>query len=190
MRIHTFPFAGLLIAVLLTGKSQTCSAQFNRYGGGLSFTTGVDDPTARTGNPGLLIRGVYEIKRKIFIVPGLTFYMPKTVTDQFNNSRTTWFTTFDVDGQYAIAKEKQLLFYAMAGLNLTNLTNKFKGDDPAFENESNFEPGFNFGTGIEMIVDKDFNAFAQIRYTVGLYEQLVISLGAHYYIETRRFRNW
>ena len=88
---------------------------------------------------------------------------------------------------YAIAKEGSILFYGLAGANFSLLSSAFDGAD----RQNKFMPALNIGTGIEMIVEKDINAFAQVRGVVGSYAQYVaISIGVHYYFNGRRFRTW
>ena len=50
--------------------------------------------------------------------------------------------------------------------------------------------GASLGTGMEMIVEKDINAYAQVKYMLSKYQQLVISIGVLYYFDGRRFRKW
>ena len=169
--------------------SAGASAQFTRIGGGLSFSTGIENEDHKTGNPGIGARGVVELGEKFWIMPALTFYMPgKRQTTNYGMA-TTWFGTFDADVTYAMAHEGAILFYALAGANISLLHSSFKsGDFPA---ENKIMPALNVGTGIEMIVEKDLNAFAQIKGVIGSYSQyLAIGIGVHYYFNGRRYKSW
>lgn len=183
-------YLAALIACLLL--SATAYSQFTRVGGGLCFSPGIDSPTYETGNPGFNARGVFEINEKLWLVPSLTFYVPKSRTYPSLETRKTFFGSFDANLTYTLTTESTLLFYALGGLNMTMLHNTYKTDDPALENVSEFLPGINIGTGIEMIVAEDINAITQIKYVVGKSpaQYLVISVGVHYYITGRRFRKW
>lgn len=186
---RTIYLAALLAFLLL---SATSYSQFTRVGGGLCFSPGIDNLTYQTGNPGFNARGVFEIADKLWAVPSLTFYVPKSRTYTSGESRKTFFGSIDANLTYTLATESTLLFYAFGGLNLTMLHSSYNSDDPALENVSEFLPGINIGTGIEMIVAEDINAITQIKYVVGKSpaQYLVISVGVHYYITGRRFRKW
>ena len=182
--------ATLLACFLL---SASASAQFTRIGGGLTFSPGIDNVTYETGNPGLNVRGVFEIGDELWAIPSLTFYVPKSRTDQSTGDiRKTFFWSFDANLTYTLTTESTLLFYAMGGFNLTGLYSSYTTNDPTLENVSDILPGINLGTGIEMIVAEDINAITQIKYVVGKSpaQYLVISVGVHYYITGRRFRKW
>ena len=173
--------------------SVRANAQFNRIGGGLTFSPGIDNTTYETGNPGFNARGVYELGDKLWAIPSMTFYVPKTRTDQnTGDSRKTFFGSIDANVAYTLTTESTLLFYALGGINLTGLRTAYKSDDPALVNNFEALPGINIGTGIEMIVEKDINAFTQIKYVIGQppAQYLVISVGVHYYITGRRFNSW
>ena len=49
---------------------------------------------------------------------------------------------------------------------------------------------FNIGTGIEMIIERDWTAFAQIKGVIGSYKFVAINIGVHYYISGRRYKTW
>jgi len=61
---------------------------------------------------------------------------------------------------------------------------------PGLGNKYEILPGFAIGTGIEMIVEKDINAFAQVKYIISKYQQLIIYVGIHYYFVGRKYRTW
>jgi hypothetical protein len=175
--------------IVLLGLSSVSSAQFNRIGGGLSFSTGIENVDHKTGNPGLCARGVMEFGEKFWVIPALTFYMPGKRQHNTYGMATTWFGTIDADVTYAMAHEGTILFYALAGANVSLLSTSFKSGD--YPSASKVMPALNVGTGIEMIVEKNLNAFAQVKGIIGSYSQyLVISIGVHYYFSGRRYKSW
>jgi hypothetical protein len=180
----------LLAFFLIIVTSTSTGAQFTRIGGGLTFSPGIDNFTYKTGNPGFNARGVFDLADRFWAVPSLTFYVPKNHTTSQGEKQTTWFFAFDGDITFTMATEKTLLFYALGGFNITNLYSSFDSDNPELENSYEVLPGLNIGTGIEMIVGDDINAFTQIKYVVGEYQHLVISIGVHYYLSGRRFKSW
>ena len=94
--------------------------EFTRLGGGLTFSTGIEDENHKTGNPALTARGVLELGEKFWLVPGLSLYLPGK-----RQGSTTMFYTFDADVTYSLATEKTILFYALAGGNLSYVSTKF-----------------------------------------------------------------
>jgi hypothetical protein len=159
---------------------------FTRVGGGLAFNTGIENADHKTGNPGINVRGVLELGEKFWLIPGATVYLPGK-----RQGSTTFFSSFDADFTYSLAKEKSILFFALAGVNLSYVSTKFD----VRERESNLLPGLNIGTGVEMIIERDWTAFAQIKGVIGSYEQevsayIAINIGVHYYISGRRYKTW
>lgn len=164
-------------------------AQFNRFGGGLTFNSPISSPDLNIGNPGFNFRGVLEINEKFFMIPSLTFQLPKKKV-YIDGEKRTFFGNLDVNLTYTLATEKQLLFYALAGADFTNIYTSWDTEVPDYENKYEIVPGIVIGTGIEMIVETDINAFAQVKYIIGKYQQLVIYIGVHYYFKGRRYRTW
>lgn len=187
---HLFLLCGLVSFLLSVPSSGLVRAQFNRFGGGLCFSTGIEDIyLVETGNPGFNFRGVYEINERFFILPVLTFYVPKT-SSYPGLDLTAYYGHIDAYIGLRLAHEKQIMFYAIAGPNLTNLYQSFETDNPEYQNKYEVFPGASIGTGIEMIIDMNFNAFAQVNYILAKYQQLIISIGAHYYFDGRRYKSW
>jgi len=165
--------------------------QFNRFGGGLTFNSPISSPNLNIGNPGFNFRGVMEFNKNFFLIPSITFQIPKTKTyTDVSGHKRTFMGSLGADVTYTLATEKQLLFYALAGPNFTNIYTSWDTEDPNLENEYEFLPGLSIGTGIEMIVERDINAFAQVKYIIAKYQQLIISIGVHYYFGGRKYRAW
>ena len=163
--------------------------QFNRFGGGLTFNSPVNSSDLTIGNPGIHLRGVMELGDKFFVIPSITFQIPKTKIYDYGE-KMTFLGSLDADLIYKMAIEKQLLFYALAGANFTNIYEKWNTVVPDVENKYEFLPGLGIGTGIEMIVEKDLNAYTQVKYIIGKYQQLIIFIGVYYYFKGRKYRAW
>ena len=155
----------------------------------MPFNSPMNSPDLEIGNPGITGRGVLELNEDFFIIPELTFQVPKKKTYSDGEKKTTM-VNVDVNVTYTLATEGTLLFYALLAPGLSNIYTKWDTDVPGYESGMEFVPGLSVGTGIEMIVEKDINAYAQVKYVVSKYQQLVISIGVHYYFEGRRFRKW
>lgn len=180
----------IFLTVLFLIEFLPLDAQFNRIGAGLAFDTPISSPDLHIGNPGIHFRGVYEINRKFFIIPSATFQFPKNKLYSDGYEKLTLLASLDVNFTYSLAVEKQLLFYALLDPNFTNIHTSWEPDDPDYPNKYELCPGIGIGTGIEMIVEGNFNAFAQVKYILGKYQQLVIDIGVYYYFEGRIRRIW
>ena len=177
------------LLLLMNVLPQTLDAQFNRFGGGLSFSSGIEDPIIETGNPGFVFRGVYEFNTSLFLIPSLAFFLPNTLST-VSGSVTAYYGHLDAHLGYKLTHEGPIMFYAIAGPDLTNLYKKYETNNPDLVNGYEAYPGVSIGTGVEMIIDMSFNAFIQARYIIGQEQQLIISLGAHYYFDGRRYKSW
>jgi hypothetical protein len=184
------PDRSIILTFLLFTVFLPLDAQFNRIGGGLAFNSPISSPDLHIGNPGFHFRGVYEINRKFFVIPSLTVQIPKKKIYSDGTEKLTYLGSLDANVTYSLAIEKQLLFYALIAPNFTNIYTSWEPENPDHENKYEFCPGIGIGTGIEMIVEGNFNAFAQIKYIIGKYQQLVIDIGVYYYFEGRIRRIW
>ncbi len=182
-------FSSLLIIFFAIISLSGLDAQFNRFGGGLAFNSPMNAVDLDIGNPGFNARGVFEINEDFFVIPELTFQLPKKKSYN-DGQKKTIMVNVQANVTYTLATEGTLLFYALLGPSLTTIYTNWDTDLPGFETGTEFLPGLAVGTGIEMIVEKDINAYAQIKYIVCNYQQLVISIGVLYYFEGRRFRKW
>jgi hypothetical protein len=192
--MNRFHFQAIFLFILTVSGFIPIDAQLNRIGGGLAFNTPISSPDLNLGNPGFNLRGVYEYNRKFFIIPSVTFQLPKTkdYTDIYGNvyEKLTLLASIDANVTYAIAIEKELLFYALVAPNFTNIYTNWDPETDEQKDKYQLCPGIGIGTGIEMIVEKNINAYAQIEYVLGKYQQLVIFIGIHYYFEGRIRRIW
>lgn len=168
-------------------------SQFSRFGGGLSFSSGVDFNGGRTGNPGITIKGYYKGNDRLSIVPALTVFSPNN-KGNFSYKLTNYMFHIDLDGQYGIMKEDQIVLYGLAGINATTIVSRYKSlidvGGVQLENDSSIRPGINLGAGLKLYVNKAFSGYLQTKYTAGGFNQLVISLGAIYHPEGNYRRKW
>lgn len=189
-----FRFRAVFLFILTVAGFVSVSAQLNRIGGGLAFNTPISSPDLHIGNPGFNFRGVYEYNRKFFVIPSVTFQLPKTKHYQdpygVNIEKLTLLASIDINVTYALAIEKELLFYALVAPNFTNIYTDWNPETNERKDKYQLCPGIGIGTGIEMIVKKNVNAYTQIEYVLGKYQQMVIFIGIHYYFEGRIRRIW
>lgn len=141
-------------------------------GGGLAFGT-----EAKT--IGFNLKCQYSITESIDLVGGLTFFLPKTETQNIPFAGTiktkSTLLSFDIDGHYHFAINDQIKVYPLSGLNITNVSvsvNNTKTGDT--------KVGLNVGAGGTYKINESLNAFAETKYIIGNYDQLVITLGILY----------
>ena len=187
-----FRFKLLLIVFLIT-LPELCYTQFNRFGGGLSFSSGVDFNRGTTGNPGIFAKGYYKINNRFNITPALTVFNRYNKGDAFFKLVNYMFH-FDIDCQYGIFKEEQLVVYCLGGINATTVISKYNSlintGAEQLEDDSSIMPGINVGAGLKMYIDKSFDGVLQAKYVAGGFSQFVISLGAIYHINRNNRKTW
>jgi hypothetical protein len=192
--MNRFHLKAVFLVILTVSGLIPVHAQLNRIGGGLTFNTPISSPDLTIGNPGFNLRAVYEYNRKFFVIPSVTFQLPKTkhYKDNYGNvfEKLTLLASIDANVTYAIAIEKELLFYALVAPNFTSIYTDWNPETDERKDKYQLCPGIGIGTGIEMIVEKNVNAYTQIEYVLGKYQQLVIFIGIHYYFEGKIRRIW
>lgn len=149
---------------------------FNSYsqisaGGGLVY--GTEQQTI-----GFNLRGQYNITENIDIVGGLTFYLPnkekQTLIFTTVESKTNMWA-FDVDGHYNFGIIDKLKVYPLAGLNIAGVTIEVNGTE-----SSDTEVGLNIGAGATYEITEKIAGLFETKYTIGNFDQAVISLGVLY----------
>lgn len=159
----------LLFFLALLISSHSLSAQLS-VGGGLSFGTGIE-------NIGLFARGGYDITDEIRGNATVNFFFGENVEGIVKTS--LW--TINLDGHYVLVDEDNLAIYGLAGLNIG--ISRVKFDDPTgiigsfSDSETNI--GLNAGGGVELPLDA-INPFAEVKYVIGGFDQLVIVAGVRY----------
>ncbi len=168
------------------------NAQFDGISGGLTFSSGVDYNTGTTGNPGIFCKMYFEVDKRTHIVPSLSVYKAYKRSNFSQELRTHMFHG-DLDGVYSIYKDKAIRFMGFAGLNTTAIISKWKilENNPNLSNMSDLKPGLNLGGAFHLYVDDTFDAYISGKYIVSTFNQLVINVGAIYYIGGKhRKGNW
>ena len=167
------------------------SAQLDRIGGGLAFSSGIDYNHYRTGNPGLWIKPYFRVLPKMYLIPSVTIfnrYKRTTFTEEVRN----YMFHGDVDLQYQVFQQDEIKIVLMAGLNATGLISRYDMlvdvGDP-LDNISDLGLGANIGAGLEMIINNYYDAVLTTKYVAGTYSQFVINLGVLYYINPKQHRH-
>jgi hypothetical protein len=178
----------ILIMVMLP---LAASAQFERAGLGLSFSSGVEYNFHETGNPGVWANTYFKIANRFHLVPSLTVFNPykKTTVDE---SIKNYMFHGDLNAQYAIFKEGDLRVVGVAGLNATTVISRYENflGLEGLPNISDVKLGLNLGGTIEMQVDDYWDAVLTGKYIAGPWSQFVVSIGVVYVFEGRMGRGW
>jgi len=67
----------LKVIVFISGIIFLCSgvnAQVTGVSGGLSFSSGIEYNTGNTGNPGLFVKTLLKLDKRLYIVPSVTIF--------------------------------------------------------------------------------------------------------------------
>ena len=159
-----------LLAIISIALTFNSFAQISA-GGGLSY--GTEQKTM-----GFNLRGQYSITESIDVVGGLTFYLPnkekQTILFATFESKTTMWA-FDVDGHYNFDIIDKLKVYTLAGLNIAGVSVEVNGTKA-----SDTEVGLNIGAGATYEINDQLAGFFETKYTIGNFDQAVISLGVLY----------
>ncbi|MGS2763047.1 outer membrane beta-barrel protein [Sinomicrobium sp. M5D2P9] len=146
----------------------TCRFAFaqndTRIGGKLIYGSEIE-------NIGIGATAEIPVLDKLVIAPDIGFYFPK-------NEQGIKTNVFEVNGNvnYYFVEAKTIGFYGLGGLNYTHVKVKIDNDF-ASGSGSNGEVGLNLGAGANFHIGQRFLPFAEIKYVLGDYDQLVIAAG-------------
>lgn len=151
----------VLFACLASAVTNTVNAQDavkNRVGFFLAFASGDYD---EIGIGGI---GEFRVGQKVTISPQLIFYFPEEDVNllEINGNVNYYFYNHDI-----------FEFYGLGGLNITRVSWDYGNDVDGSETEL----GLNLGGGINFEVGKSFVPFSELRFTLGDFDQFVISAG-------------
>ncbi|WP_461532233.1 outer membrane beta-barrel protein [Sinomicrobium sp.] len=160
----------LFSAALLILTCQFAVAQNDtRIGGKLMYGSEIE-------NIGIGVTAEFPVLEKLVIAPDLGFYFPKKEGGYKLNA-------FEINGNvnYYFVQEENIGFYGIAGLNYAHLKAKYDGPSGfGGDGDGNGELGFNLGAGANFNVGKNFLPFAEIKYVLGDFDQLVIAAGVKF----------
>jgi outer membrane immunogenic protein len=151
----TLFFAGLALAVSNTTFAQGAK---NRVGFFLAAETGDIDEI------GIGALGEFRVAQKFSLSPQLILYFPGDDLHVLE---------FNFNGNYYFYSHEVFSFYGLGGLNFTRVSYNGPGDNDYDNNEI----GLNLGGGINFEIGERFAPFSELRFTIGDYDQFVISAG-------------
>ena len=112
--------------------------------------------------------GEFRIADKVTLSPQLILYFPEDRGGYDVN-----YFEINVNANYYFYNTDIFEFYGLGGLNLT----RAHWDDDNGNDDSDTELGLNLGGGINFEIGKSFVPFSELRFTIGDYDQFVISAG-------------
>lgn len=163
----------VVVCFALVMGSQSSFAQdaaTNRAGFLLAFASGDID---EIGIGGL---GEFKVGDKVTISPQLIFYFP----DDNNGRGNDWKQSFlEINGNvhYYFFDEDIFEIYGLAGLNFARWSYEYNDGFGNEVDDSGVELGLNLGAGMNFDIGKNFVPFAELRLTVGEFDQFVLSTG-------------
>jgi outer membrane immunogenic protein len=135
-----------------------------RVGPMLSLASGDFDET------GLGVVGEFGIAQKWSLAPQFILYFPGNNISLFE---------LNINANYYFFNQDVFELYGLTGLNFTRLSFKDRFDNRT----SNTEVGLNLGIGSNFQFGKTFVPFAEIRFTIGDYDQVVLGLGVKFNVK-------
>lgn len=155
----------ILVVIALFVCSFAWSQDQKKIGGFLAYGTEVE-------SLGIGINAEFPITdSKFSIAPNFIFYIPK---EDFGITTTIW--ELNANANYYFSSTESASFYGIGGLNYTQVKVKgetFFGDFSASDNSI----GLNLGAGVNFNLGKSFVPFAELKYTIGDFDQLVLAGG-------------
>lgn len=158
--------AGLFLLVCQTVHSQ----ENTRIGGKLLYGSEIE-------NFGIGATGEIPILEKLVIAPDFSFYFPK----KEQGVKTNIFE-LNANANYYFVQEENLGFYGLGGLNYTHVKVKID-NDLVSDSASDGEIGLNLGAGANFHIGESFIPFAEIKYVLSDFDQLVIAAGVKFNLD-------
>lgn len=142
----------------------------------LDFKVGLNVAT-ESEKTGLFLGAEYGLTPVIDLVAGISFFTPEsnTYNDPFTGNRIKtraglWM--FDINGNYNFPVGDGFTLYPLAGLNVTTVS--WKVDN---ERDSDSELGVNIGGGASYDINDKLDAFLEVKYILGDFDQACLGLG-------------
>ncbi len=136
-------------------------------GGGLAYGTEVDQL-------GLFVRGGFNLTEKFRVNLTPIFYFSDNLDIAGIEIKSTGFSLAG-EANYMIIDDTNLNVYALGGLSWDSVT--VSTDLAGVDDESDSELGINLGGGIEFGSEGGISPFAEVKYTIGGFDQLVLQGG-------------
>lgn len=148
----------------LIAFSQITYAQLS-VGGSLAFGSEIE-------NIGISAKGNYLITDTWEGSAGFTFFLPKGSSAA---NLTLW--TVNFDGHYLKNLNDKFSIYPLAGLNISTFSLDIDLGPFGNDKARNTEIGLNLGGGVLVNISEKMNGFAEAKYVLSDFDQLVLNVG-------------
>lgn len=155
----------ILLTLFFIATITYASQAQTRIGAGLGWGSEIEEL-------GIGINGEFFLKDNISLNPGFIFFL---VDDGPFDKRNFW--TFNINGNFYFHETSSVSVYGIGGLNLSTMSvedNDFDLDD------SSTELGINLGIGSNFDVGGAVLPYAEMKYVLGDFDQLVIFFGVKF----------
>jgi outer membrane immunogenic protein len=159
-RMKKLIFVSGLVMIIATFATPAMAQISNRVGPMLSFASGDVDET------GIGVVAEFGVAQKLSIAPQFILYFPGNDLSFFE---------LNLNGNYYFFNQDVFELYGLGGLNFARASYDGPGGD-----YSNTELGLNLGIGTNFQIGKSFVPFAELRFTIGDYDQLALGLGVKF----------
>ena len=145
-----------------------------RIGAMLAYGTEIE-------NIGIGANAEFGITDKLSISPSFIYYFPK-------EEGPVKFNWFEINGNanYYLLQDEGFQIYGLAGLNYTHAKVKFDGPSEGLYGNSlsdgNGKFGLNIGAGANLNLDGNITPFAELKYVISDFDQLIIAAGVRFNI--------
>lgn len=137
----------------------------------------------QTTNAGVFLKGLYNISNQFHVSPSLLWVFPNiykiSVVD--GEERTSVSSImFDINGHYVIKSIGPFEFYGLAGLDILFARRKYVSTILNAEQKTivtDNTPGLNLGAGTLVQAGEKVKLFAEIKYLLSKYDQLMLNVG-------------
>lgn len=155
-----------LLAIGFAMISMPLFAQWNA-GGGIAFGSEIE-------RIGFTAKATYDINEQWEASGGFTYFIPR---DFGTFDWTVW--TIDADAHYLKNMSDKFTLYGLAGLNFTNWSIGYVdiGGGFGFPGGGGTNLGVNVGGGSYLNFNDKMKGFAELKYVIGNFDQLVLNAG-------------
>jgi outer membrane immunogenic protein len=172
----------ILTLFLIISVLSFTRAQFIKAGGGITYGTGFRFNNEKTGyeadlhkSPfaGICLTGIYKLNLPFQMAPSFTYFLPRTNKVDELSTRVTSMM-FDLNGHYVFNSLNRFEFYGLAGLDVTFTKLKWLGTSSSGSDNA---LGFNLGAGTYVKLTNQMDLFAEGKYILSKYSQLLLNAG-------------
>ncbi len=176
----------LIISLVLLSGLKTVSAQFEYIGGGVALATGGEYKHSGYSyynkSFGFDLRALYDLNKKIDIVPDFKIYLPYRESFTIGGEAKTTVVAFNLNVHYTLNPKPRTNYrlYLLGGAHFGGWfikDNRISITETLDVNEFKFAPGVNAGAGMQFSFGANVIFFAEAKYVLAKTNQLVFTPG-------------